>query len=214
MRLITSAPWLPPVIRIWNGSAGVRDGTAKNSWRTGIPVSVALCPQSFVGASYAVATRVTMPANTRLVNPGSAFGSNTTVGMPRKTAASIIGPAAYPPTPNAAANLWRCRIVKESHIAGASFARFRANFIPPIPLRPAERMVSSGNPASGTSRASIPRWVPTITTSLSSPRAIHSRATASAGKTCPPVPPPAISSFKFLCPASVTQHSEPRVRPY
>ena len=36
--------------------------------------------------------RVTMRASTRLVNPGSAFGSNTTVGNPRRTAASIIGP--------------------------------------------------------------------------------------------------------------------------
>ncbi len=43
--------------------------------------------------------RVAMRASTRLVNPGSAFGSNTTVGNPRSTAASIIGPAAYPPTP-------------------------------------------------------------------------------------------------------------------
>ncbi len=28
---MTSAPWLPPVIRIWNGSAGARGGMAKNS---------------------------------------------------------------------------------------------------------------------------------------------------------------------------------------
>src|SRR6266404_7043221 len=175
---------------------------AKNSGRTGIPVSVALRPQSFVGPSYAVATRVTIPANTRFVNPGSAFGSKTTVGSPRNTAASIIGPAAYPPTPSAAANSWRRRIAKESHIAGASFATFFTNFIPPIPLRPAERIVSRRNPACGTKRASIPRSVPTNTTSLSAPRAIHSRAIASAGKTCPPVPPPAISSFKFRCPAS------------
>src|SRR4030088_2288056 len=92
---------------------------AKNSGRTGIPVSVALRPQSFVGASYAVATRVTIPANTRFVNPGSAFGSKTTVGSPRNTAASIIGPAAYPPTPSAAANLWRGKIREGGHPGGA-----------------------------------------------------------------------------------------------
>src|SRR3979490_1017920 len=94
---------------------------AKNSGRTGIPVSVALRPQSFVGASYAVATRVHTPATTLFVNPGSAFGSKTTVGSPRKTAASIIGPAAYPPTPSAAANLWRRRIREEAPLAGGGF---------------------------------------------------------------------------------------------
>src|SRR5712671_6522293 len=169
-----------------------------------MPVSVALLPQSFVGASYAVAMRFTIPASTRFVKPGSALGSNTTVGIPRNTAASITGPAAYPPTPRTAANLCRRRIAKESSIAGKSFATFRASLIPPMPLRPAERIVSSVYPFSGTRRASIPRCVPANTTCLSSPRDNHSWAIASAGKTCPPVPPPAISSFKFCCSAFFT----------
>ena len=41
-------------------------------------------------------------ARTRLVNPGSTFGSKTTVGMRCIAASSIIGPEAYPPTPKAA----------------------------------------------------------------------------------------------------------------
>src|SRR5580700_2596399 len=146
--------------------------------------------------------RVAMRASTRLVSPGSAFGSNTTIGNPRSTAASIIGPAAYPPTPSAATNRCLLRIENESHIAGTSFAVLRASFIPPMPLSPAERIVSSGNPASGTRRASIPRCVPTNTTSLSPSRDIHSRATARAGNTWPPVPPPAINSFNLRCPES------------
>src|SRR5579864_3848232 len=70
------------------------------------------------------------------------------------------------------------------------------NCVMPIPLRPAERINSSLRPASGTNRDSIPRCVPTKITSLVSSRLSHSRATAIAGITCPPVPPPAISNFK------------------
>ncbi len=150
-----------------------------------------------------------MCASTRFVNPGSAFGSKTTVGKPRSTAASIMGPAAYPPTPSAATNLCLRRIEKESSIAGASFATLRTSLIPPIPFSPAERIVSSGNPASGTRRDSIPRCVPTITTFLSAPREIHSRATASAGNTWPPVPPPAISNFELLVFAASAAASVP-----
>ena len=41
-----------------------------------------------------VAMRVAMRARTRLVKPGSAFGSKMTLGIRRSHAASIIGPAA------------------------------------------------------------------------------------------------------------------------
>src|SRR5579883_1319363 len=66
----------------------------------------------------------------------------------------------------------------------------------PMPFKPAERISSSFSPASGTSRDSIPRFVPTKITSLLRSRLSHSRATAIAGITCPPVPPPAINNFK------------------
>src|SRR6202021_1750167 len=55
---------------------------------------------------------------------------------------------------------------------------------------------SSGNPASGTSRVSNPRSVPTNRTSAPC-ASRNSRAIASAGITCPPVPPPAISTLKL-----------------
>src|SRR5438309_10088321 len=70
------------------------------------------------------------------------------------------------------------------------------NCATPIPLRPAERISSSLRPASGTRRDSIPRCVPTKMTSLFSSRRSHSRATAIAGITWPPVPPHDISNFK------------------
>src|SRR5689334_21659434 len=86
-------------------------------------------------------------------------------------------------------------MAKASSVPGKSLARFLASVKPPLPLRPAARKVSSGSPACGTSFISIPRCVPTSTTSLSAPRESHSRAIAIAGKTWPPVPPPAISNF-------------------
>src|ERR1700688_4817563 len=82
-----------------------------------------------------------------------------------------------------------------SSMAGASLNRFLSSVLPPLPFSPATRSVSSGSPACGTSFISIPRVVPTSTTSLSLPRDHHSRAIAIPRKTCPPVPPPAINSF-------------------
>src|SRR6266436_2689090 len=80
---------------------------------------------------------------------------------------------------------------------GPSIVRFFSNVAPPLPFRPATRSVSSGSPACGTSFISIPRCVPTSTTSLSVPLERHSWAIASAGKTCPPLQPPAISNFTW-----------------
>src|SRR5260370_25533609 len=82
-------------------------------------------------------------------------------------------------------------------------SKFFSSVAPPLPFKPATRNVSSGSPVCGTSFISIPRSVPTSTTSLSLPLDSHSCAIASAGKTCPPVPPPAIKSFislvRLLC---------------
>src|SRR6266478_57498 len=86
---------------------------------------------------------------------------------------------------------------RASSIAGTSIARFFKSVAPPLPFSPATRSVSRGNPACGTSFISIPRCVPTSTTSLPIPLESHSCAIASAGKTCPPVPPPAISNFTW-----------------
>src|SRR5882724_1378382 len=86
---------------------------------------------------------------------------------------------------------------RASSIAGTSIDIFFKSVAPPLPFSPATRSVSSGSPACGTSFISIPRCVPTSTTSLPIPLESHSRAIAIAGKTCPPVPPPAISNFTW-----------------
>src|SRR5947207_12746280 len=124
------------------------------------------------------------------------------LGTPPNHVASIIGPAAYPPTPKAATGLCLRNTRRASNVAGSNIVKFLNKVVPPLPLSPATRRVSSGRPACGTSFISIPRSVPTSTTSLSFPRASHSRAMASAGKTCPPVPPPAISNFTGLARSS------------
>src|SRR5215467_2551450 len=134
-------------------------------------------------------------ASSLLVRPGSAFGSKIMLGTALNQVASIMGPAAYPPTPKAATGLCLRNTRRASNMAGTNIVKFLNRVAPPLPLSPATRRVSSGRPACGTSLISIPRSVPTSTTSLSFPRASHSRAMASAGKTCPPVPPPAIRSF-------------------
>src|SRR6202140_3949857 len=167
----------------------------RNSGRTGHPVTTAFAPQVRADISYPVAMRVEMRASDLLVNPGSALGSKITLGIPRIQVVSNIGPAAYPPTPKAAIGLCFLNTREASNMAGASMNRFLSSVLPPLPFNPATRSVSSGSPACGTSFISIPRVVPTSATSLSVPRDNHSRAIAIGGKTCPPVPPPAINSF-------------------
>ena len=58
-------------------------------------------------------------------------------------------------------------------------------------------MVSSAKPAAGTARASMPRAVPANVTIASGRRARISRAMASPGNRCPPVPPPAITTRRL-----------------
>ena len=77
---------------------------AKNSARTGIPVTWALRKYSVVCAKFTAAALTHLPSQ-RLVIPGTAFGSNASVGTRSKIAASIPGPLAYPPTPTTTCGL-------------------------------------------------------------------------------------------------------------
>ncbi len=72
-------------------------------------------------------------------------------------------------------------------------------FSPPISIH------SMGNPAAGTRLASIPSRVPTKSTSW--PRERSFRATASAGITCPPVPPPAMRNTRTAVIGPFHSHS-------
>src|SRR6266849_1495323 len=194
-----------------NGLPALRGVMEKNSVRTGQPVTMAFAPHVRAETSYPVAIRVEIRPSTLFVNPGSAFGSKMTLGTRPSQVASIMGPAAYPPTPNAATGLCLRNTRRASSIAGASIAKFRRSVAPPLPFSPATRSVSNGSPACGTSFISIPRCVPTSTTSLSVPLESHSCAIASAGKTCPPVPPPAISNFTG---SALAKQGRSMLRPY
>src|SRR5918995_296524 len=81
---------------------------------------------------------------------------------------------------------------------GAAPASASARTRPPPGRRgkPFTLNVSSSNPAAGTSRASIRSGVPAKLTAT--PRASSASATASAGRTCPAVPPAAIRHLSFL----------------
>src|ERR1700736_92521 len=212
-RFTGNAPWLPPVMSTRNGFCGMRCAMVRNSGRTGHPVTTAFAPQVRADISYPVAILVEMRASALLVNPGSALGSKITLGIPRIQVVSNIGPAAYPPTPKAAMGLCFLNTRAASSMAGASLKRFFSSVLPPFPFSPATRSVSSGSPACGTSFISIPRFVPTNTTSLSLPRDNHSRAIAIAGKTCPPVPPPAIRSFTPMSGNPTSQKTSSRASP-
>ena len=215
-RLIASAPRLPPVISSVNGARCSLAGAAKNSLRTGHPVTTAFAPNC-------VAALLTRHRDPRRKPGENAVGeSRLDVRLEHHTRNPI-------------------HHRNENHRAGSVSADSQRHVEPvpaqrflPSPTAPPEAsprcgrisprqclsglamwIVSSGSPACGTSRASIPRSVPTNTTPLSPslPRRSHSFATASAGKTCPPVPPPAINKFfasalTSVCVlADVQQHS-------
>src|SRR6202030_4564231 len=96
----------------------------RNSGRTGQPVTTAFAPHVRADTSYPVAMRLEMRASDLLVNPGSALGSKITLGTPRIQVVSNIGPAAYPPTPNAPIGLCFFTTGEASSMAGASLKRF------------------------------------------------------------------------------------------
>src|ERR1700761_5384831 len=71
------------------------------------------------------------------------------------------------------------------------------------------RIVSISKPASGTSFDSMPVSVPIKTARW--PRSRRTRATAIAGKTCPPVPPPVITKLSRML-ADAEQHAHEQKR--
>ena len=91
---------------------------AKNSARTGRPVSsVRSGGKKRRVSSKLINARRTHGAIQRFVAPGTAFGSMTTTGTPRASAASTGGPATYPPMLNTAAGF---QTPKQRHCARVS----------------------------------------------------------------------------------------------
>src|SRR6185436_3062247 len=142
------------------------------------------------GIGYERRTRLANGAARRLARPSSASASVSAAGMRRRAAAMTIGPATYPPPPSTASGRRFARI--RSQAAGAANARSaaRACSMPGRRGSPLTRNVSSSKPASGTSRASARSGDPANVTRA--PRFRSASPIASAGRTCPAVPPAAI----------------------
>ena len=93
--LIACAPWEPPKIRTLGGAVARRAVGSlrrKNSGRTGLPVTNPLLPKNDSVDSNVTAAALTHGASSRLVKPGTAFCSSSSVGMPRSAATSTTGP--------------------------------------------------------------------------------------------------------------------------
>ena len=91
--LKTSAPWLPPKTSRCRSTTGRRGRSAKNSFRTGIPVTFAFRKYSHAGAKLTAAALTRLPTS-RFASPGAAFGSKASVGIRFSSAATIPGPEA------------------------------------------------------------------------------------------------------------------------
>src|SRR5438105_4113603 len=139
-------------------------------------------------------TASTKCPSVRLVNPGRAFCSWIAVGLRISQATRSTGPLEYPPTPITTSGSNFRRTFIDCQKARGRRNRPMRNPSRPIRLSGPTSMISSGYPAFGTSRASIPRADPTNSTSLRGWRVFTSSPSASPGKRWPPVPPPATRS--------------------
>ena len=79
---------------VWSSSADSCWGpaAAKNSGRTGLPLTNAFDPKNACVESNVTAAARTTRASNRLVSPGTAFCSSSIVGTPRSAATSTTGP--------------------------------------------------------------------------------------------------------------------------
>src|SRR5262245_30577089 len=143
-------------------------------------------------------TRSANGAASRLASPRCASASSSASGIRCACAASATGPATYPPPPRTTSGRRRRTIVRHFGTAAAASATAFTSRRPGRRGSPSTRNCSNSKPAAGTSVASA-RSAPAKTTSA--PRALSDSATASAGITCPAVPPAAIrhTGWRFDC---------------
>ena len=169
------------------------------SSRTGVPVTVVFAPLH--GARSAVCRQATARCEasgaTRVFDrPACTFPSQRRLGVRVSHAAISVGMAMYPPVEKITSG--RTRRIRRiaCGIDQSSLAASRAVATRPAPLGRRLGAAKSVNvyPASGTRRDSTPRAPPSQLISASEWSWRTVRATANAGKRCPPVPPPAIST--------------------
>ena len=188
------APWLPPTTNIRKVLrpllTSVGGVVVTNSFLRGFPVQTALARAGKLSGK-ACSTTLAILANSRLVVPGILFCSWMTSGIPRTLLINPPGPATNPPIPRTTSGLRLRRMVSASmqafiNIRGALITASR-----PFPRSPETESQSNAMPFSGTTRFSKPLCVPIQLTRQ--PLSCRLWATASAGNTCPPVPPAIIT---------------------
>src|SRR5215470_7918794 len=187
--LMARAPWLPPNTNSVGWLPGGFCGIWKKAGRTGTPVTWQFGKYLQVSSKWTAAAD-TQCATIRLAKPGTTFGSKAIVETPRRMAAAMAGPEAYPPTPMTTSGWNWASMRREFQMArGRSREVFRR--VARLTFLSAPTCTRrSSNPAAGTRRFSMPRGVPMKSNSAARDF-LSSWAMASAGMTCPPVPPPA-----------------------
>ena len=154
-------PWLPPVMSTVSFPQRGLCGSAKNSSRTGSPVTSVIPGGNHRAVSEKLSSaRVTKRASLRCVNPGIALGSITTTGNRFHKAASRTGPATNPPVEKTAAGGSRSSIRKAAHTLNGSSARVTRALRSPTRFSPPISMKSMGKSSAGASLDSRPRRVP------------------------------------------------------
>ncbi len=156
-------------------------GALKNSGRTGLPDTKALAPKRATLASKVTAAARTTRARSRLVRPGAAFCSITSVGIPRSAARATTGPELYPPTPTTTWGRLLVMTCQASQALTGKSASPRAIAASDLPFRPALRITSRGKRSRGTTVDSMPAAVPTNATCTSAARLVSALATAMPG---------------------------------
>ena len=179
----------------WSAAAATKEA------RIGLPATTDLrAGNSPSGSGKDRKIRSTKFARIRFVTPGMAFCSAMAVLIPRKWAVRTAGPEAYPPTPRTTWGENFFIILNACIILFGIFSAAWREFPQERPLMPSTSSVARGYPSSGRTRFSSPRSVPTKSTSWRRSRFIKASATATPGKRCPPVPPPAMIIFTVFSP--------------
>ena len=162
----------------------------------------------------ATARRVASGATRVFDRPACTFPSQSRLGVRVTHAAISVGIAMYPPVEKITSGRRRriARIACGIDQSRVPASRSAASGPAPDSRRLGAAKSVNGYPSSGTSRDSTPRAPPSqlISAPIWSWRTV--RATANAGKRCPPVPPPAISTritTSYLpCSHRLTRHRE------
>ena len=175
-----------PVLLIFSSRRG------RKSERMGLPTTCATfadkCSRDF---SKLTTTTSAKRDPTRFARPGTQFCSWINVGILSMPAATMGGRLTYPPVPMTACGRNRSNIASDCEKPTPAL-RSERDFLSTFPSGiPSTTIGRNGMPVSPAMRSSIEPLFPRYTSCKCGSRLFSSSAMATAGKTCPPLPPPA-----------------------